>query len=185
MTTYLHHRLALLAAALLLAAVAGPHGAGQAAGKGATGATYLSEARWTGVRNGWGPVEKNMSNGENRKADGRVLTMNKKKYRSGFGCHAPSEIRVDLGGRYSTFLADIGFDDEARYPKPSAYVTRVIFKVFADGRQIFDSGPMTAKAATKAVRLPIGGKKQLRLVVAAMGAAPSSHINWADARVVK
>lgn len=142
-------------------------------------ATYLTNLHWTAIKNGWGPVEKNQSNGENKLNDGHTLTLHKKKYPFGFGCHAPSEIRVDLDGHYQTFMADIGFDDEVKARGSAAFKARVIFKAFADKRQIFDSGVITAASPIKTIRAPLRGAKQLRLVVVA-GNGHTSHPSWSD-----
>lgn len=155
---------------------------------------YLTNLHWTAIKNGWGPVEKNQSNGENELNDGHPLTINKKKYHFGFGCHAPSEIRVNLGGHYQTFLADIGFDDEVKRRGAAPFKARVVFKVFADNHQIFDSGVLTAASATKTIKVPVRGAKQLHLVVVVGNGhagrplwsdSVDAHVDWADARVLK
>ncbi len=38
-------------------------------------ATFLSDLNWKSATNGWGPVEKNLSNGEDASGDGRGLTL--------------------------------------------------------------------------------------------------------------
>src|SRR3989442_4731648 len=52
--------------------------------------SYLSDLAWTQVANGWGPVEKDRSNGENLAGDGKTLTLNGGTYANGLGTHAPS-----------------------------------------------------------------------------------------------
>ena len=55
---------------------------------GQTSSTYLSDLTWTSMTNGFGPVEKDQSNGWNGTGDGRTLTLNGTTYAKGLG--APS-----------------------------------------------------------------------------------------------
>ena len=49
------------------------------------GTNYLSDWNWTYMANGWGPVEKDQSNGEQATGDGRVITLNGVTYAKGLG----------------------------------------------------------------------------------------------------
>src|SRR5688500_8401377 len=60
--------------------------------------TWLSDLPFAGGNNGWGPVERDRSNGENVLGDGRVLTLNGVTHGKGIGVHANSTILFDLGG---------------------------------------------------------------------------------------
>ncbi len=73
--------------------------------------SYLSDLAYTVVSNGFGPAEKDRSNGEAGAADGRPLTLAGVVYPKGIGVHAPSEIRYNLTG-CSTFTTKVGLDDE-------------------------------------------------------------------------
>ncbi len=139
---------------------------------------------WRGVKNGWGPVEMNGSNGGELVHDGKPLRINNKRYALGFGCHVASEIEVPLNGRYGSFVCDIGFDDDVKWQKPVDRKTRAVFKVFADNRQLFDSGPMTANTPTKTIRVGVRGKKLLRLVVRPIGDGRNGHVDWANPRLL-
>ena len=89
-----------------------------------SGSPYLSDLSWTYADNGWGPVEKDMSNGERAAGDGHTITLNGVTYAKGLGTHAPADVRYYLGGACTTFTADVGIDDEVR-PNGS-----VIFRVW-------------------------------------------------------
>ncbi len=147
--------------------------------------TSVVELPWRAIRNGWGPVEKNRSNGEDHAGDGRPISMNKKRYRSGFGCHAASEIRVPLGVRYHTFICDIGFDDEVRWQKPAERKTRVVFLVYGDNQRLYSSNVVTANSPTKTIKVSVRGKKQLRLVVMRVGDGRLAHVDWASPRLLR
>ena len=49
---------------------------------------YLSDLTWTSATNGWGPVEKDKSNGEQAAGDGRTITLNTVTFAKGLGAHA-------------------------------------------------------------------------------------------------
>lgn len=140
--------------------------------------TYVSDLEWTDAKNGWGPVERDQSNGESGANDGGPITINGKVYDKGLGVHAPSEITYDLAGKYARFTADVGVDD---YMGPSSPAS-IIFQVFADGEKIFDSGLMKAETAAKKVDVDVTNVKVLKLVVTDGGNGNGSdHGDWADA----
>jgi hypothetical protein len=142
--------------------------------------TYLSDLTPATVTNGFGPYEKDTSNGEDLAGDGVTITLETVTYAKGLGVHAPSEITYALGGAYATFIADVGVDDEAMANGS------VVFQVLLDDVVVFDSGTMTGATATKNVSVSTAGKQVLKLVVtdAADGVA-FDHADWAGARLLK
>lgn len=140
---------------------------------------YLSDLTWALATNGYGPVERDKSNGEIGANDGRTITLNGATYAKGLGIHAGSEITYNLAGRYSTFLSDIGIDDE----QTDVMCGSVIFQVYVDNKLDFDSGVMTTTSVTKKINLNIAGKQTLRLVVKTNGEYCGDHGDWAGARV--
>jgi len=145
-----------------------------------TTSVYLSDLNWTSAINGWGPVERDRSNGETASNDGRVIQLNGKTYSKGLGVHAYSEITYNLNGQYSTFLSDIGVDDEV------GNNGSVVFQVWGDGVKLYDSGVMTGASQTKSLNIGITGVNSLKLIVTNGGDNINyDHADWADARVVK
>lgn len=131
------------------------------------------------MTNGWGPVEKNRSNGEAGATDGRTITLNGQTYAKGLGAHARSDVRYAVNGACSTFRADVGVDDEV------GSTGSVVFQVWGDGTKLFDSGKMTGATATKSVDVNIAGKKELALILTDAGDGFGyDHADWADARVI-
>src|SRR5688572_4943333 len=63
-----------------------------------TATRYLSDREWTSASNGWGPVERDRSNGESAGGDGRTLALNGVTYAKGLGVHASSDVRFTLAG---------------------------------------------------------------------------------------
>jgi hypothetical protein len=142
--------------------------------------TYLSDHSWTSANNGWGPVEKDMSNGETAVGDGRTITLNGTTYNKGLGVHAISDIRYDLSGlNASTFAAKVGVDDEV------GANGSVTFEVYTDGAKVYDSGVMTGSSATKDVSVNVSGKGELRLVVTTASDGDAyDHADWAGAKLL-
>jgi chitodextrinase len=139
--------------------------------------TYISDLSWVGTPvNGWGPVEKDTSNGESAAGDGGTITLNGVTYAKGLGVHANSQVTYNLGGSYSRFVSDIGVDDEV------GSAGSVVFQVWADGIKIYDSGLMTGSSATRTVNVAVTGVNQLQLVVTDGGDNNNSdHADWAGA----
>ena len=139
---------------------------------------YLSDASWTSASNGWGPVEKDRSNGDRAAGDGAPITLNGTSYPKGLGVHAASDVRYALGGKCSRFKASVGIDDEV------GSNGTIEFRVFADGTQVYSSGVMTGASATKSVDVSVTGANELRLVVTNGGDnIDYDHGDWAMARV--
>lgn len=125
--------------------------------------------------NGWGPYEKNQSNGEMNANDGHPLKIRGKAYAQGFGVHAPSSLVFKLNGKYKTFNSDVGIDDETNGDGS------VVFQVWGDGKKLYDSGTLTGTSAVKTVNVDVTGVQVLKLVVV----SPTSdynndHADWAN-----
>jgi glucose/arabinose dehydrogenase len=146
-------------------------------GTGAPTTTYLSDMTWTSATNGWGPVERDTSNGEQAAGDGRTITLNGVTYQKGLGVHALSDVLFDLAGGCISFEASVGVDDEV------GGNGSLIFRVYGDGALLYDSGAMTGATATKTVNVSVAGVAQLRLNVDPNGVKSYDHADWASARV--
>lgn len=145
-----------------------------------TADVQLSDLDWTSARNQFGPVERDTANGGNVADDGTPISLNGVTYDNGLGAHAPSEIRYDLGGNCTRFTADVGLDDFV----DGRNLGSVVFRVLADGDQVYDSGVMEESTPTGKVDVSVVGVSELRLVVANAGDGNNSdHADWADARV--
>ncbi|MEI5103783.1 NPCBM/NEW2 domain-containing protein [Streptomyces sp. PmtG] len=105
------------------------------------GVSHLSDASWARAGNGYGPVERALSNGGAKAGDGRTLTINGKTYPKGLGTHAPTELVYYLGGRCTGLTTDVGVDDE-RDPREPGQGT-VTAELWADGTRRADwAGPV-------------------------------------------
>ena len=119
---------------------------------------YVSDLPFVSSTNGWGPAERDQSNGEQGAADGRTLTLNGATYAKGVGTHAASDVRVAIPSGCTTFTAVIGLDDEV------GANGSVTFQVFGDAASLFTS------AIKRGIRCRPGHQRQrLRSQPAAAG----------------
>ena len=143
-----------------------------------SGTSYLSDLDWTTATNGWGPVEKDRSNGETAAGDGNPITIGGTVFAKGLGTNAPSAITYYLGGGCSTLTATVGVDDEKNGKGT------VEFEVNADGTQVADSGVLKNSDGPKPLRADVTGAKTVQLIVTDGGDGnDSDHADWADAQV--
>ncbi|MEX1073179.1 MAG: NPCBM/NEW2 domain-containing protein [Chloroflexota bacterium] len=141
--------------------------------------TYLSSLNPTSAVNGWGPYERDRSNGGQGASDGRPITLAGVVYARGLGTHALSDLRYTMPSGSCSFLSAIGIDDE------SGSAGSVTFQVLADATSLYLSPVLTGSSATLNLNLAIpAGTTQLRLVVGnGNGSLTSDHADWADARL--
>ncbi|MYS86926.1 alpha-galactosidase [Streptomyces sp. SID5474] len=142
------------------------------------GTSHLSDVPWTGMVNGWGPVEKDRSNGERAASDGRALTINGAVYAKGLGAHAAGRITYHLDARCTGLTVDVGVDDE------SAAIGAVTFQIYRDTTKVADSGVMTTSDASRRLTADLTGGRTLTLVVTDGGnGIDHDHADWASPRL--
>ncbi|MGF2949656.1 endo-alpha-N-acetylgalactosaminidase family protein [Microbacterium alcoholitolerans] len=145
--------------------------------KAPTTTVFASDHDWVTASNGWGPVERDLSNGEQGTGDGTPLTLNGKVYEKGLGAHAPSTIKYFLGGQCTTFTADVGIDDA----QPSR--GSVIFSVKVDGETVVTSPLQKATSETFALTADVTGGQFVELIASDGGDGNGNdHADWADAK---
>lgn len=131
-----------------------------------------------GASNGWGPIERDLSNGEEGERDGGPLTLDDVIHRKGLGTHAPSDVAFSLGGRCSRFGAVVGIDDEMKSAGSAS------FQVWGDGVLLLETGALGGGDLAQALDVDVSGVSELRLVVDARGGNGSDHADWADATLL-
>jgi alpha-galactosidase len=147
-----------------------------------TANTKLGDVNWLSASNGWGPVERNQSNGEEAAGDGRRITLKGTVYPTGIGTHAAAAVGYYLGGTCSRFSSSIGIDDESSGNTTAS----VVFQVFNKDTdtKIYDSGVVAADSPTRSVDVAVAGIQQLELRVTDAGNGNAyDHADWAGARV--
>ncbi|MFC8225736.1 glycoside hydrolase family 2 TIM barrel-domain containing protein [Streptomyces sp. NPDC057287] len=143
-----------------------------------TGATQLSELDLITADNGWGPVERDLSNGEAGTGDGGPLTIGGVAYPKGLGVHADSTVEAYLGGRCTRFTAEVGLDDEA------GTNGSVVFQVLADEKDVHTSRKITNDLDAVSVDVDVTGAERLTLRVTDAGDGNAlDHADWAGATV--
>ncbi|WP_329530826.1 NPCBM/NEW2 domain-containing protein [Streptomyces sp. NBC_01450] len=143
-----------------------------------SGVSYLGDLPWLSTTNGFGPVERNTSNGESAAGDGHPITLGGVVYAKGLGAHAPSAVEYYTGKRCRTVTADVGVDDEK-----GANGT-VAFEIWADGTLVASTGVLTNAMPAQPVSADVTGAEVVRLVVTDGGdGVDSDHADWANARL--
>ncbi|MFD5830921.1 NPCBM/NEW2 domain-containing protein [Lentzea sp. NPDC060358] len=143
------------------------------------GERFLSDLKWLRSANGWGPVETDTTNGETGTGDGGPITLRGTVFAKGLGTHAPARIEYYTGGACAKVTATIGIDD--RKADPASLVT---YEVWADGRKVHDSGPVTATDAARPLEADVSGAAVVRLVVTDGGNGNAyDHADWGDLRI--
>ncbi|MFI1765887.1 NPCBM/NEW2 domain-containing protein [Streptomyces sp. NPDC020800] len=142
------------------------------------GTSHLSDLPWLSAASGWGPVERDTSNGESAAGDGHPITLNGVVYAKGLGVHAQSEVSYYTGKACEKVTADVGVDDEKG--------TRgtVAFEIWADGTEVASTGVLTNAQPAQPLTADVTGAQVVRLVVTDGGdGIDSDHADWADARL--
>lgn len=116
------------------------------------------------------------SPGTNVSVTGSPLSIAGKKFERGVGTHAASALWIDLAGGAEQFSAKVGVDDNAKG------TGSVVFRVWADGQKIFDSGVMRSRDAARNLEVRLNGAKALLLQVTdGADRIAFDHADWADA----
>jgi hypothetical protein len=140
--------------------------------------TYAGDLTWLSEDNGWGAPEIDRSNGERKPDDGNPMRIGATAFARGIGAHAPSKIVVDLGGRCSVFLADVGLDEEV------GDRGSVVFEVWGDGERLAMSGLVRGPQTAVPIAADVGEVGRLSLVVKEGGDGNAfDHADWGDARL--
>jgi len=137
--------------------------------------TNLSSLPWTSAAAGWGTTQLNSS------IQGNPLTLRGNVYSTGIGTHAASQTVYNLAGAYSSFLCDVGVDDE----EIGKGLGSVDFQVIGDGKVLFDSGVLTDQSPVISLDVNVKGVQTLTLVAAngIAGNIDFDHADWAGARL--
>ena len=142
------------------------------------GTVYASDQPFLTEANGWGPVERDRSNGETGAQDGNPLTINGTVYDKGLGMNASAKVEIDTQGRCTRFEAQVGVDDEVS-GKGS-----VTFTVLGDGRQLAATGVVNGGQSAVDLTADITGVHTLGLVVGDGGDGNAfDHADWGLARL--
>jgi len=149
------------------------------------GWAYLSDLAFTAERNGLGPVERDLTNGQAAAGDGRGIAIRQASYGKGLGMFTSGEVSFALGGRCTRLVTDVGVDDEAGLDvaRQKAGGT-VAFSVAGDGTTLAGTGTMSTLDAARTLSVDITGVSTLTLAAGDGGdGTQNDRASWADARV--
>ncbi|MBZ2195433.1 glycoside hydrolase family 97 catalytic domain-containing protein [Occultella gossypii] len=137
------------------------------------GTTDLVPCRPITAANGYGPVERDMSNGPGNPNDGAPMSVAGTTYERGLGVCSPAEVTYAIGGLASEFTCLVGIDDET----PGQVAT---VEVRGDDVVLARLELRSGEPAHE-VRVAVEGRVRLSLLVDdPSGAAPDArpHIDW-------
>ena len=135
---------------------------------------WLSSLNLEKMTSGWSTPQKDKS------IQSKPLRIGGVQFENGVGTHANSVMHVDLKGSCRRFSAYVGVDDEV-----SGKAGSVRFKIYADGKRLYDSGVIKAGEKPRKVEVDLAGCKIIKLVVDAAGDSTNSdHANWAQAAFI-
>ncbi|MFE6802287.1 endo-alpha-N-acetylgalactosaminidase family protein [Streptomyces sp. NPDC057681] len=139
--------------------------------------TWVSDMDWVSADNGWGPPEKDLSNGEVGSGDGQPISIGGTAFPKGLGTHAPADVKYYLGGGCEAFTAQVGVDDAQKT------AGSVQFSVLADGRKVAESPLLKASDSAYKLDADVSGAKYVELVVGDGGDGNGNdHASWGGAK---
>lgn len=139
----------------------------------AAGENAVSDLPFLSSGNGWGPVERDSSVGEQASGDGRPISIAGTGYAKGLGTNAVSEVQLYLAGACTRLTAHVGVDDETG---GSGTVT---FSVIADGRTLVTTQTIRGKQAAVPIDVDVTGAQVLDLKVGDAGDGNGNdHGDW-------
>jgi beta-galactosidase len=142
------------------------------------GTVYVSDLPFQST-NGWGPVERDTSNGEALAGDGHPITLNGTAYAKGLGVHANGDVTLATGGQCTRLTAVVGVDDEV------GSAGSVTFTVLADGRTVAATGVLTGSSAPVPLDVDVSGAQRVDLLIGDTGDGNGNdHSDWANAQLV-
>ncbi|WP_433509865.1 endo-alpha-N-acetylgalactosaminidase family protein [Nonomuraea sp. CA-143628] len=142
-----------------------------------TAEAWASDLEWVSAANGWGPVERDRSNGDLGAADGTPIVIGGRTFAKGLGTHAPADVRFYLGGRCTAFTASVGVDD--------VQATRgsVEYSVVADGVVKAHSPVLRAADPAYELTADLTGARYVDLVAGDGGDGNGNdHADWGAAK---
>lgn len=117
---------------------------------------------------------------KDRSAGGRALTVNGQTYTKGLGVKAPSELVYRLDGSWKRLSGHVGVDGEV------GTGGSVVFRVYADGKLLFESPVMGAQNVKQLMELSLQGARELKLVLHDNGDGQvGDHGDWVDVKLVR
>jgi hypothetical protein len=133
----------------------------------------VSDLPFLSSSNGWGPVERDSSVGEQAAGDGHEITIAGAEHAKGLGTNSVSDVVLYLAGNCSRFTADVGVDDE------TGGAGTVTFSVIADGKTLVTTPTIRGKQTAVPIDVDISGAQVIDLKVGDAGDGNGNdHGDW-------
>ncbi|MDR0366612.1 MAG: glycoside hydrolase family 97 catalytic domain-containing protein [Bifidobacteriaceae bacterium] len=139
----------------------------------AAGSYNLSALPFLACSNGFGPIERDQSNGGGDPRDGGPLSVAGQHYELGLGTAASSAVEVHLDAAVESICGLVGVDDET--PEGTAMV-----EVRVDGRTVF-SAEVTGGQPPVAFEIKTRGASRAKFVASSQ--TSQAHVDWLDVRL--
>ncbi len=126
------------------------------------------------LEQGWGKLhfsENLMQNGP--------LNLAGANYEFGLATHADSRIRITTGGPLKKFRAWIGVDCN-RATLAKSKIPRLIFGIEADGRELYQSPPLTIESEALLCEVELDGIDTFDLTVKSLDGLPLANADWCE-----
>jgi alpha-galactosidase len=128
---------------------------------------YLDRLDPVSAQQGWGILHRNAS------VTGDSLSIGGRRFLRGIGTHAVARIVYDLNGRYKALHGLAGHHDTTGGSLTMA--------IEADGKRVWESGPLQKDNPAKAFDISLVGARQLILIAGDAGDNyMGDHADWAD-----
>ncbi|GAA5199331.1 NPCBM/NEW2 domain-containing protein [Microbacterium jejuense] len=140
---------------------------------------YASDLDWVSADNGWGPVERDFSNGAKAVPDTTrtIQSIRGVQYPKGLGTHAPARVVYDVAQECTQLLGYVGIDDS------QAGKGRVDFVVKVDGTEKFRMARSGIDPAGR-LNLDLRGASTVELIAeTGPEGNGNDHADWADLRI--
>lgn len=95
----------------------------------------------------------------NRSVANRPLRIGDQDFERGIGMHSKAVLTYELPGRFAQLAAVVGIDEAV------GSLGNVVFRVLADDKEVFNSGPVTGRDDPRPILVPVDGARRLQLVV--------------------
>ncbi|MFF7946074.1 beta-galactosidase [Streptomyces griseorubiginosus] len=137
------------------------------------GKDAVSDLPFLSSTNGWGPVERDSSVGEQAAGDGRPISIAGVTYAKGLGTNALSDVQLYLAGKCTRLTANVGVDDE------TGGAGTVTFSVVADGRTLVTTPTIRGRQAAVPIDVDVSGAQVVDLKVGDAGDGNGNdHGDW-------
>lgn len=137
------------------------------------GKSAVSDLPFLSSTNGWGPVERDSSVGEQAAGDGRPISIAGVTYPKGLGTNSLSDVQLYLAGQCTRLTASVGVDDE------TGGAGTVTFSVIADGRTLVTTPTIRGKQAAVPIDVDVSGAQVVDLKVGDAGDGNGNdHGDW-------